>query len=1040
MEMSRMKPKRAKQSAGFALIMALLLLFLMSVLAIGVMTRVRTEAAVSGNDLQYNAAFHAAEGGIEKMTSDLSGMFVNVQSPQISDYTQLDSLQPSIPGAKFTEYSVVPSTDPITGKVKSTYGQIQSGPNQGLYAQLLPVTLSVTAQTGLANEVRMVRTAEVALIPVFQFGVFSQGDLGFFSSPTLDFNGRVHTNGDVYLGVSSGSTITFHDKISAYGNVIRKVLPNGLDAISSSYNDSGTVKILAQAGGCDGSKPNCVSMSQSQGSVQNGPTSAQNGSWNSISTGTYNGWIINGNYGKTGGTGASCLSLPFTTGSFNCPSGPGQVTTSSGAQPYEIIRQPPAGEATTSAVSQARLYNEAEIRVLLADSPDELPGGVGDPQNIRLANVQSSTNAPDYSHGVPTSVASGLPGTRSGQPYVTYFAEASTAVQDPGAWTDSSTQTCLPADWNVMPTTPAPTSPGFSLYNYGISFANPTAPVFTSPATRYAPYIQANPSALAPPNCFATPAQIASLVPLSPVPAAAPSPPTTWNLVDGYLRVEYKGSDGSWSPVTREWLELGFARGLQPPTATSPNPVNPNAILLLQKPADRDANGSLDSTGATGAQTSTQQCTGRGRSRNCTTTVTASGIARPPEVQIDSDAGNTYTYGDKGDSTSPTRYNWYPLNFYDAREGEARDIQANNDSCTANGVMSAVEIDVNNLRKWLAGTIGSSGTFVDSSTNNGYILYFSDRRGMLSNTTAGRKNGDSGLEDVVNASSSAGTNDNALESPGGNASPEDVDLNGVLDNYGAADLGLGSGLNTAINATSTPNYYARISSCLSTGRKNYVSGARHVLKLVDGSLGSLPTKPDGTGGFTVASENPVYIQGDYNTSSADPTWNSTTAAEPAHAAAAIIADAVTVLSNNWNDTVSMGANGKRPTVASDRPASTTYYRVAIAAGKNRAFPAPSYSQNSTLYGFGTDGGVHNFLRFLEDWSSSTLYYKGSLVSLYYSTYATGTFKCCGYAVYQPPNRNYAFDPLFSSPDNLPPGTPMFRDVNNLSYSQDFTPR
>jgi hypothetical protein len=29
--------------------------------------------------------------------------------------------------------------------------------------------------------------------------------------------------------------------------------------------------------------------------------------------------------------------------------------------------------------------------------------------------------------------------------------------------------------------------------------------------------------------------------------------------------------------------------------------------------------------------------------------------------------------------------------------------------------------------------------------------------------------------------------------------------------------------------------------------------------------------------------------------------------------------------------------------------------------------------------------------------------------------------------------------LFQNPDNLPPGTPMFRDVDNVSYRQDFTP-
>ncbi len=47
--------------------------------------------------------------------------------------------------------------------------------------------------------------------------------------------------------------------------------------------------------------------------------------------------------------------------------------------------------------------------------------------------------------------------------------------------------------------------------------------------------------------------------------------------------------------------------------------------------------------------------------------------------------------------------NWYPINFYDAREGEVRDVNQGNASCAPAGVMNAVEIDVGNLAKWLNG-------------------------------------------------------------------------------------------------------------------------------------------------------------------------------------------------------------------------------------------------------------------------------------------------------------------------------------------------
>jgi hypothetical protein len=43
-------------------------------------------------------------------------------------------------------------------------------------------------------------------------------------------------------------------------------------------------------------------------------------------------------------------------------------------------------------------------------------------------------------------------------------------------------------------------------------------------------------------------------------------------------------------------------------------------------------------------------------------------------------------------------------------------------------------------------------------------------------------------------------------------------------------------------------------------------------------------------------------------------------------------------------------------------------------------------------------------------------------------------------VYSPPPRNYFFDVLFLNPNNLPPATPQFQDIDNLSSHQNFTPQ
>lgn len=145
------------------------------------------------------------------------------------------------------------------------------------------------------------------------------------------------------------------------------------------------------------------------------------------------------------------------------------------------------------------------------------------------------------------------------------------------------------------------------------------------------------------------------------------------------------------------------------------------------------------------------------------------------------------------------------------------------------------------------------------------------------------------------------------------------------------------------------------------------------------------------GGLTVVSDNPVYIQGDYNTSSTR---------QPA----AVLGDAIMILSNSWTDSNSSAT-------LTSRKASNTTINAAILSGivpTDPSFPGKlAYS-----------GGVENFPRFLEDWSGRTFTYTGSMVQLFYSKQAVGRWGKDN--VYNPPNRAWAFDTNFRK--NPPPGT------------------
>jgi hypothetical protein len=499
-----------------------------------------------------------------------------------------------------------------------------------------------------------------------------------------------------------------------------------------------------------------------------------------------------------------------------------------------------------------------------------------------------------------------------------------------------------------------------------------------------------------------------------------------------WLRVEYLNNIGAWVGITQEWLRYGFGRAYnRPPTAPwgsaggvctpggTPanqcyNPISP-AILILQQ--------------------------------------LQSGLA------VNTASG-----------ASATSRNWLPINFYDAREGEPRDTRAGGvaASCSPNGVMNVVELDVGNLWLWLQRQgpyAAGSGNLVNNTKDNGYILYFSDRRGMRPDPNPpgvglySQITGMSGLEDVVNSGSAGGVPDNNREVGVYYAfSPEDTNADTNLDTWGSRFLGAGFGLaSPAVNmaqAYYVPGVTAGIANCATTGTWNMVTGPRHALRLVDGGMNAggtsylpHPIGPATTGnGFTVASEEPVYVYGDYNSGPADPFFPSSGAnATTPHSAAAIIADSVTLLSNPpSNSTLPTAATGWTdlqsltfPGTMNNRSGNTSYYRMAIAAGKSVPFPQPAWGGQD----MGTDGGMHNFLRYLENRGANgaTVNYAGSMISMYYSQYNTGIFKCCN-AVYGAPVRNYFFDTQFLNPANLPPGTPMFQDVVSLSYHQNFNPQ
>jgi len=447
-------------------------------------------------------------------------------------------------------------------------------------------------------------------------------------------------------------------------------------------------------------------------------------------------------------------------------------------------------------------------------------------------------------------------------------------------------------------------------------------------------------------------------------------------LLGGFIKIEMADAAGAWQDVTMEILNLGVT-GRQVDFAGCVNP-SPNAVIRLQRIRDR-----MD---------------------NCKT------IAANP---------NTLYAG----LNAP--FNYSPLALYDTREGVQRDATNDADPIRFGGVMHYVELDANNLRRWLLGNIGASGP--NALNVNGFTVYFSDRRGNRNG--AGAETGEYGFEDIVNPDSAVGLPNGVLDIG------EDFNGNNVLDVYGQNPLApplvpggaaqaWGAGTVeaplTALTRPWLPVVGADVAERSAIAQRNPAIFFRRALKVTNGALGNIIGP-----GLAIASENPIYLEGN---------WNATNAGfgNP-HVATAFLCDAIVLLSNAWNDKISFD----NPHAAGPRNAVTTWYRTAIIAGKGRAFPQPGLGAPPADYG--TDGGAHNFLRYIEDWGGQVLNYRGSIASMYFTRQLTGTYKCCA-DVYSPPTRGYNFDTDFLTPALLPPRTPMFRDVNTTGFSQIIRPQ
>jgi hypothetical protein len=232
------------------------------------------------------------------------------------------------------------------------------------------------------------------------------------------------------------------------------------------------------------------------------------------------------------------------------------------------------------------------------------------------------------------------------------------------------------------------------------------------------------------------------------------------------------------------------------------------------------------------------------------------------------------------------------------------------------------------------------------------------------------------------------------------------------------------------------------------------------------------------GALTIASDQAVYVQGDYNNPSSypggiappattipnpdpldmgalDPLFPRTAAANPPSKEkrpAAIMGDSAVILSNNCSDanfkldclrdftagsaTIPAPAKGTTAANAQMPVATPTVVRAAILSGTEATNLGAAPVENAS--------GLNNHIGFRENWNGITFKYRGSLVSKGIPSEFNGTFRagclfagCYNTTYFFPPFRDFGFDTDFNNVDGLPPLTPNVNLLIQRVYKRDY---
>lgn len=221
----------SQERKGFALEASLILLVMFSIIILAGLSAVTTLAKTSNADYRASRASYAAEGGADDIMSQLDA---KMQDGIISASDISTVAPPEVRGFEITQ-----QTNTTGIPVSRT---IIGGPFAGLYSLNQPIDIRVSARDSSGNRATAILSVNAQTIPLFQFGVFYEGDLEILPGQPMTFAGWVHTNGMLYL---SSNSAKFESEITTPDSVIwnRKDTNQRLNGVRIN-NAGGTANLL----------------------------------------------------------------------------------------------------------------------------------------------------------------------------------------------------------------------------------------------------------------------------------------------------------------------------------------------------------------------------------------------------------------------------------------------------------------------------------------------------------------------------------------------------------------------------------------------------------------------------------------------------------------------------------------------------------------------------------------------------------------------------------------------------------------------------